>query len=260
MFRQPASRINSAFRHFAIGGHKIESIGLSLLPKREEGGDDPPTKSPRPNMTAYAYAKRLRGTVVKMIAGQAHGLDCMNHKELGSWSQRVNSAGATLCPDETPDVQTALDRLDGFAFAGIHEAWALSVCLFHAVFGGECHEVEFGNWRAAKGNHSTYANDVFDGDNDATTYGGYYDEFDWKVYTAVVERFKGDLVKFNVTADRCRSICPAAPRRAKFEVDFDSLLSSSFQQSTDCQGTCAGLRAGRPVLAGDQREAQPITP
>ena len=47
-----------------------------------------------------------------------------------------------------PDVKSAIERIDtGFSFVGITEAWALSVCLFHSIFGGSCLPIEFINNR-----------------------------------------------------------------------------------------------------------------
>ena len=40
--------------------------------------------------------------------------------------------------------QEAAKRVhEGFAFVGIAEEWDLSVCLFHEMFGGDCHAWDF---------------------------------------------------------------------------------------------------------------------
>ena len=40
--------------------------------------------------------------------------------------------------------QEAAKRVrEGFAFVGITEEWDLSACLFHEMFGGDCHAWDF---------------------------------------------------------------------------------------------------------------------
>merc|ERR1712107_340610 len=49
------------------------------------------------------------------------------------------------------EIALAKDRLiTGFAFVGLTHEWDLSVCLFHAKFGGACNKREFQNIRSAK--------------------------------------------------------------------------------------------------------------
>merc|ERR1712194_737975 len=47
---------------------------------------------------------------------------------------------ATVPLPTSEDVSVAINVLqEGFAFVGITEQWDLSVCLFRAMFGGQCH-------------------------------------------------------------------------------------------------------------------------
>ena len=58
------------------------------------------------------------------------------------------SASGQQCSEQKPDLEKALQRLqDGFKFVGLTEYWEASVCLFHAMFGGECDAMEFENTR-----------------------------------------------------------------------------------------------------------------
>ena len=58
------------------------------------------------------------------------------------------------CPPLTPNVSLAVQRLGTFAFVGLVEEWALSVCLLHTMHGPtfhseRCYAAEFGNSRKA---------------------------------------------------------------------------------------------------------------
>jgi hypothetical protein len=52
-------------------------------------------------------------------------------------------------PDEQM-VDRACARLRQFAFVGLSEHWNASVCLFHAIFGGQAHQIEYANVRKGK--------------------------------------------------------------------------------------------------------------
>eukprot|EP00971_Amphidinium_carterae_P087670 1734600-Amphidinium_carterae.1 len=45
----------------------------------------------------------------------------------------------------TMDLRKGLDILRGFAFVGIVEEWTLSICLFHAIFGGNISQGQLHN-------------------------------------------------------------------------------------------------------------------
>merc|ERR1740130_1700859 len=80
-------------------------------------------------------------------------------------------------------VELALWRLsDGFAFVGLTEEWALSVCLFHAMFGGDCHEREFLNVRPGvkHADHENY---------DASVLEGWVDPYDGALYAHTAKTF-----------------------------------------------------------------------
>lgn len=53
----------------------------------------------------------------------------------------------TKAPPSDAQVQEACRRLGLFAFVGISDHWRASVCLFHAMYGGQIHEVEYHNVR-----------------------------------------------------------------------------------------------------------------
>ena len=81
-----------------------------------------------PFSAADWWAKRVDDTMTKQSAGQAAG-----------------NAAAT--PDIIPDIEKALARVQGFQLVGLTDEYDLTVCLFHAMLGGECLPAEFINMR-----------------------------------------------------------------------------------------------------------------
>jgi len=98
------------------------------------------------------------------------------------------------------DVPTALERLkEGFAFVGLQEEWSLSICLFHAKFGGPCRNVEFLDTRPD--NRRTNVTSSYD----TAVLNGWVDEVDRPVYAEALKIFKDDLEKFGVSHESCRA-------------------------------------------------------
>lgn len=89
MFREPVSRVASAFAWF--GKERANA-----------------------QLNASEYARRARGTAVKMLSGQASGEEC--------------NSGYALCDlTEVPNVSAALKRLESFAYVGLTSEWRLSI-------------------------------------------------------------------------------------------------------------------------------------
>jgi hypothetical protein len=137
------------------------------------------------NASLHEYATAMQGCTVRMLTGFKCG---------------DNDAGVNPTMQEH-----AIQRIhEGFAFVGLTEQWALSVCLFHAMFGGECHRREFANVRPGE-MHTTELYSL-DGLN------GFRDKYDGAVYAKAKSVFYSNLAKYNVNEDTCRSdICKAAP-------------------------------------------------
>merc|ERR1712151_684040 len=80
-------------------------------------------------------------------------------KIMGGCQVRMLTDSSCSPPRDLPPVQPsrvkeAIRNLDkGFAFVGITEEWELSVCLFHAMFGGQCRDREFTNTRPSRHPH-----------------------------------------------------------------------------------------------------------
>lgn len=171
LFREPKSRMISAY--FGKGGGKGDILH---------------------------YAQRAEGTATMQLAGQDVGekwlywpgdLRCGGYK------------GARFDEEKpVPDINLALSRLrDGFMFVGLSEEYDLSVCLFHAMFGGECLPVEFQNMRPG---HKAGVADI---DRQLE---GYSDAVDGELYGAASQMFWESVKMYNVSRSSCLNICPRA--------------------------------------------------
>jgi len=166
MLRQPEQRIISGFHHG----------------KHDYPGNDV-------NMTVYAPA--VAGCQVRMMLGKPCGPGNSHRYE-----------GYSLVREE--DVDHAIRVVEEeFAFVGITEEWALSVCLFHKMFGGSCHQREFLNVRPGESHSSDeYETDILE---------GFIDEADGKLYAKALQIFSSNLHSFGVSRESCTSICSAFP-------------------------------------------------
>eukprot|EP00435_Cladocopium_sp_Y103_P069715 s27_g33.t2 len=111
-------------------------------------------------------------------------------KQLAGRNRSLNATQA--------DISMALERLrEGFAFVGLQEEWSLSICLFHAKFGGPCRKLEFLDTRPD--NRITSVTSTYD----TAILNGWVDEIDRPVYAEAVKMFKADLAKFGVSHESC---------------------------------------------------------
>ena len=152
------------------------------------------------NISARAYANRTKGGVTLQLTGQRYGLNCL--------------VGGRACTHPTPDVAKALQRLAGFAFVGLTEEGALSVCLFHLKFGGRCRDVEFANTRPGAATPPELSASF-------AAFGGVVDVYDWQLFNAALEIFFADVVQQNISRGKCRQACPEVDPRRFDAVDSD---------------------------------------
>lgn len=183
-FRDPRERGWSSYYYFANG-----SRGVS-------------------NVTAQQYAREcFAGTTVGMLTGQLRNdpfgsLDCHVVTNMSGLDHACKP-----CRPFVPNMRLAKQRLDeGFAFVGLTEEWALSACLFSAMFNVRCDRQMMANTRPGwlpAANQSRGPGD--DGDDP------FADPSDMQLHRWVVERFQHDLRRWRVTPERCaRELCPAA--------------------------------------------------
>ena len=137
------------------------------------------------NISARAYANRTKGGVTLQLTGQRYGLNCL--------------VGGRACTHPTPDVAKALQRLAGFAFVGLTEEWALSVCLFHLKFETPCLANEFLDTRPTNYSARHQAR------SDSAPL--FHDSADLTVYAAVQLRFWREVAQYGATPDRCKRCC-----------------------------------------------------
>jgi len=93
------------------------------------------------------FASVVGGCMAKMMTrssiSSGHGTSTRD--DAPSLKGRL-SEGVSSCGDPNPvtaeELYGAVSQLQGFAFVGILENYSLSICLFHAMFGGNCHQEE----------------------------------------------------------------------------------------------------------------------
>jgi len=163
MFRQPEQRIISGFFD---GAHSY-------------------VKGAEPTM--LEYAQYIQGCQTKML------------------SRHMECESAPVCSDGIPPRQKetalALTRLhQGIAFVGITDSWDLSMCLFHAKFGGSCKAEDFTNVHPGTNSTARSAYDTSD-------LHGFVDEADNLIFAAAERLFREDLERFGVTDERCEATC-----------------------------------------------------
>jgi len=107
-----------------------------------------------------------------------------------------------------PKVDEAIEMLhDGFAFVGITEKWALSVCLFRAMFGGECQRSDLVNTRPGGDSNSSHSSS----DYDTSELYGWVDPWDGPLYTEALSIFDSARKVYSVRPEWCASFCKSDP-------------------------------------------------
>jgi hypothetical protein len=96
-------------------------------------------------------------------------------------------------------LRKALERLPQLGFVGLTDHWEMSMCLWHAKFGGECLPAEFKNVRP--GPHRA--------EYDEKTLGASTNWNDQAIYDKAAELFVKDLEKYEVNPHTCATkYCP----------------------------------------------------
>jgi len=130
-------------------------------------------------------------------------------------------------PTQPSKVGEAIRTLDeGFAFVGLTEEWELSVCLFHAMFGGSCHSREFMNVRPSRRPTKKQK-----GQYNLGALKGWKDDLDGPLYAHAVSIFRANLEKYQVGWESCRgAVCTGFPQ-AFSEGYTQRLLNWSLEPS-----------------------------
>lgn len=168
MLRQPEQRLMSGWNHFQ---HSYPH------------GRAPPPK------TFVDYARVMNGCAVRMLT----------------------RTGQMVCGDPRPpseeEVALAKMRLRrDFAFVGLTDSWDLSVCLFRAMFGGECGDYDMENVRPGKGRPKSPA------PYEAKAFKGFRDRYDAELWQEAQQIFNSNLKLYGVTPESCASACGSRER------------------------------------------------
>lgn len=166
MLRQPEQRLISSFY---------------------DGQHDWPKEEP-PATSFMQYAQGVTGCVVKMLSRGG--------------GQREPCSEVGLPTDR--ELKMAKYRLEhDFGFVGLTEEWDLSVCLFHAKFGGACHDYELTD--VNPGHHRSNTSELYD----TAMLEGHVDAYDGQLYAMAEEIFSEDTTQLGVTAASCAAMCRA---------------------------------------------------
>jgi hypothetical protein len=167
MFRKPEQRHISGYED----GQLMSTFGVDIY----RGQYDSP----------LTYSQANAGCSVKLLAGKP----CNDHF--------AASYGMLA--------QAKIHMDSGFAYVGLTEEWELSVCLFHRMFGGECHPGEFQNVRPGMDREQE--------EYDVSVLNGWTDPFDGPLYDHARFLFWSNIATYDVSWESCRtSICPGAAK------------------------------------------------
>lgn len=99
-------------------------------------------------------------------------------------------------PMSTEEIQMASNRVWQMNFVGLTEEWDFSICLFHAIYGGTCHEQEFVNTRP----HTRL--------DEADGLRGFVDPMDTPVFETAHTHFWELIERYGLDRKACHRICP----------------------------------------------------
>ena len=123
----------------------------------------------------------------------------------------LTRAGPLACAKpplpSTEEVALAIERLTtNFAFIGLTERWAASICLLHVQFAlGPCEAAEGINTRAHHHRNGTEA-------HNASKLHGFRDPYDGPLYDAARRLFERSMREHAITPAKCYSLnCPLPP-------------------------------------------------
>ena len=187
------------------------------LPTREFGAvacHVPVKKAPRaPGPAAthmYGATNRTTTRGDAITPGAQHGGGGGSGEGLGAGTWACERRE---CKRFTPDLALARERLErGFAFVGVVERWALSMCLFCRAFGVRCVRNLFANSRptlsAVKGGRHAAAKAAA---HTPELLAAFDDAADQQIYEWAKARLERELAAHNLTEETCaRDVCPDA--------------------------------------------------
>lgn len=196
-FRQPEARVTSGFfsawhdfpRHFDKEGHGREW----LVAQTGEG------------MNIRGYASVMQGCQVRML------------------TQGGKACGGNGTKPTMEDVDLAIGRMKQMKFVGLTEEWDLSICLFHKMYGGQCHDQEFSNTRPMHERQTyTVHHRLYTGDD--LDLKGFQDPYDGALYDAAKIRFMSMMREYDVDRATCEQSCGSQLKINPFRVKTSSVM------------------------------------
>jgi len=180
MLRQPEQRLISAYGdlHDVARGWSPQHPGAVADPGSSWGGikDFNGTMPSLPD-----FARNNSGCTVRMLS--RGGLVCGGHNG----------------PPTEEEVALAKHRLGtGFSYVGLTEHWALSMCLFNAMFKLGCHRRQFAD--ARPGRDKLQGNEGYS----LARLQGVVDRWDDRLYEEGVRIFNANMERFNVSESSCQ--------------------------------------------------------
>jgi len=174
MFRQPEQRLISAYNYF--GAVPVYTWSSPWKATRW------PYNTASPSLREYAEVSA--GCTVRQLT-----LNVVSPCEF-----------AALPTSE--DVSDAITMLhEGFAFVGITEQWALSVCLFRAMFGGQCVDSDFADARPTDNSSDSISY------YDTEELHGWVDVLDGPLVAEATFIFDATRSVYGVDSHSCTSFC-----------------------------------------------------
>ena len=135
------------------------------------------------------YAQGTAGCTVKMLTRRGTA---------GSEKAQESYCAFDGDPPSPKEVETAISRLYKFAFIGLAEEWDASICLFHAQFGGRCHDFESAEVLADAPPASA-----------PNASGVPVDKYDGELYAAAQEIFQSRLQEYDIVPGQQCEYCPS---------------------------------------------------
>lgn len=180
------------------------------------------------------YARGTAGCMVKMLTRRGTA---------GSAKAQESYCAFDGEPPSSKEVETAISRLYRFAFIGLAEEWDASICLFHAQFGGRCHDFESAEVLADAPPAST-----------PNASGVPVDKYDGELYAAAQEIFHSRLEEYGIVPGEQCAYCPSPKDllsqpgcQRERKTGINDLYPERKAHESDCTNMCTnpGLIPGK---------------
>jgi len=148
------------------------------------------------------FARSNQGCTVKILTRPAKNSPFLKAKSDGSFADMQEQDDRVHCDDGLEptwaEVDQSVFRLrNDYAFIGMTDAWDLSICLFNAMFGNQCHADQFSSYTG----HTASSNSS---DADVSMLNGWTDPYDAILWGVAQQIFQENLQRFNVSEENCQ--------------------------------------------------------